>query len=293
MVHLQALQAIADRTGGNRASPGPGYEASVDYVVEVLNAAGYDVDTPTYVGDEDDDDEGGGGRTLGNVVAQIRTGDPRSVVVIGAHLDSVEDGPGIVDNGSGVATLLEIATRLGASAPVRRAVRFTFFGSEEDGAVGSTAYVQSLPPEERRNILLYLNVDMVASANAGYFVQGGKGGSRSESGPPGSAAVAAVLAGELAKTGVSPETIEFVGDDESPFVEADIPSAGAENGDSGKKSEEQARAWGGEAHQRFDPCYHEACDDVSNVNEVVLGRYLRAIAGTTAHFAMSDEAIAR
>jgi aminopeptidase S len=279
MVHLRALQDIADRHGGNRASPSAGYDASVDHVVGVLRAAGFEVATPTYESD---------GCTLRNVVAQTRTGDPGSVVVVGAHLDSVADGPGIVDNGSGVAALLEIATRLGPSAPVRRAVRFAFFGSEEEGAVGSTAYVAGLSEDERGAVLLYLNVDMVASANAGYFVQGGKGGTRAESGPPGSAAVAAVLADELRKTGVQPETIEFVGDDETPFVEADIPSAGAENGDALEKSAEQARAWGGQADEEFDPCYHQACDDLGNVNQVVLDHYLRAIAGTTAHFAMSD-----
>lgn len=283
MVHLRALQAIADRNGGNRAASRPGYEASVDYVVGTLRAGGYDVDTPAY------DAQDGTSRTLRNVIAQTRTGDPGSVVVIGAHLDSVPDGPGVVDNGSGVATLLEIADRLGPRPALRRSVRFAFFGSEEEGGIGSTAYVDGLSAAERRAIVLYLNVDMVASSNGGYFVQGGKGDDRSESGPPGSAAVAAVLAAELAKTGVEPETTEFVGDDEVPFVEAGIPSAGAENGDRRKKSRDQARAWGGRAGQAFDPCYHSGCDDLSNVNEVVLGHYLRAIAGTVGHFATSDD----
>jgi aminopeptidase S len=227
------------------------------------------------------------------VITQTRAGDPGSVVVVGAHLDSVEDGPGIVDNGSGVATLLEIATRLGPDAPVRQAVRFAFFGSEEEGAVGSTAYVAGLSEDERRAITLYLNVDMVASANAGYFVQGGQGGSTAAAGPPGSAAVADVLAEELVKTGVVPERIEFVGDDETPFVEAGIPSAGAENGDAGEKSEAQARAWGGQAGEEFDPCYHQACDDLDNVNQDVLSHHLRAIAGTIARLATSDTELPR
>jgi len=209
--------------------------------------------------------------------------------MIGAHLDSVESGPGIVDDGSGVAALLEIAHQLGASASVRNAVRFAFFGSEENGALGSRGYLDGLSMDDRRKIILYVNVDMVASLNAGYFVQGGRGDEESESGPPGSAAVARVLTDQLTATGVTPEMIEFVGDDEAPFVEAGIPVAGAENGDRKEKTAEQAQAWGGQAGEVYDPCYHLACDRLDNVNRDVLDHYLRALGGTVAHFANSSQ----
>ena len=305
-VHLQALQQIADQHGGNRASPSPGYDASVDYVAGVLRKAGYDVSTPTYqASDEDSDGDSHGDSdsradshsdsapTLRNVIAQTRGGDPDHVVVIGAHLDSVTKGPGIVDDGSGVATLLEIANHLGASPGTRNTVRFAFFGSEEEGALGSAAYVQSLSAADRKKIMLYLNVDMVASPNAGYFVQGGQGDDKSATGPEGSATIAAVLAEQLQRTGVAAETIEFVGDDEAPFVKAGIPAGGAENGDHKKKTEEQTKAWGGQAGEVYDRCYHSACDRLDNVNRVVLSHYLRAIAGTLAHFATSDDKLAR
>ena len=120
-----------------------------------------------------------------NVIAQTRTGDPASVVMIGAHLDSVPDGPGIVDDGSGVASLLEIATQLGADPSVKNTVRFAFFGDEETGAEGSNGYIQGLSNEDRKKIKLYLNVDMVASPNGGYFVQGGKGDDRRRVRPAG------------------------------------------------------------------------------------------------------------
>ena len=94
--------------------------------------------------------------------------------MIGAHLDSVPEGPGIVDNGSGVASLLEIATKLGPDPSVKNAVRFAFFDNEESGAVGSSGYLEGLPEADRQKIKLYLNVDMVASPNGGYFVQGGR-----------------------------------------------------------------------------------------------------------------------
>jgi aminopeptidase S len=281
-VHLEALQRIADQNGGNRAAGTPGYEASVEYVTGVLRAAGFEVNTPTFASDDDD------GATGRNVVAQTRTGNRDAVVMIGAHLDSVEEGPGIVDNGSGVASLLEIATRLGAAPEMQNAVRFAFFGDEESGAVGSTGYVESLPAAELERIQLYLNVDMVASSNGGYFAQGGEGRDEERAGPAGSATVGRVLAEQLAAAGVTaPEIIEFVGDDESPFIEAGIPVGGAENGDAEEKTAQQARDWGGQAGEVYDPCYHQACDSLDNVNRDVLDRYLRAVAGTVARFATS------
>jgi aminopeptidase S len=286
MKHLQALQKIADEHGGNRAAGTPGDDASVEYVVRVLRKAGFKVSTPTY------EASGGHGRRAGepqrNIIAQTRTGDPSQVVMIGAHLDSVEDGPGIVDDGSGVATLLEIATQLGTDPSVENMVRFGFFGGEENGAEGSTGYVEGLSAADRQKIKLYLNVDMVASPNGGYFVQGGKGDDPEEAGPAGSASIARVLADQLVKTGVrSPEIIEFVGDDESAFIEAGIPVGGAENGDEDQKMRRQAKDWGGQAGERYDRCYHQACDNVDNVNRDVLNHYLRALAGTLAHFATS------
>ena len=298
--HLQALQKIADEHDGNRAAGTSGYDASVEYVVDVLRGAGFKASTPTF--DASDGDGEDSSRTQRNVIAQTRTGNPDQVVMIGAHLDSVEDGPGIVDNGSGVATLLEIATQLGPDPSVQNTVRFGFFGDEESGAVGSTGYLEGLSANDRNKIKLYLNVDMVASPNGGYLVQGGEPGGwlrrlspggdndLEATGPPGSATIGRVLADQLTKTGVkSPEIIEFVGDDESPFIEAGIPVGGAESGDDEEKTARQAKAWGGQAGEVYDRCYHEACDTIDNVNHDMLDHYLRAIAGTLAHFATSTD----
>jgi aminopeptidase S len=288
LTHLQALQKIADEHGSNRATGTPGYDASVEYVVDVLRDAGFNPSTPTFEA-SGEDGEGSGGPER-HVITQTRTGNPDQVVMIGAHLDSVPEGPGIVDNGSGVATLLEIATQLGADPSVQNRVRFAFFGDEENGAVGSTAYVKGLSASDRKKIKLYLNVDMVASSNGGYFVQGGKGSDPEETGPPGSAMIARVLADQLTEAGVEgPEFIEFVGDDESPFIEAGIPVGGAENGDEKEKTRKQAKAWGGEAGEPYDRCWDEPCDTIDNVNRDVLNHYMRAIAGTLAHFATSAE----
>jgi aminopeptidase S len=283
--HLQALQKIADEHGGNRATGTPGYDASVDYVVGVLREHGFKVSTPTFdtYGGGDGEEAGGPQR---NVIAQTSTGDSAHVVMIGAHLDSVKDGPGIVDNGSGVATLLEIASRLGAKPSVQNAVRFAFFGGEENDDEGSSGYVQGLSADDRKKIELYLNVDMVASPNGGYLAQGGKGRGREEAGPPGSATIGRVLADQLAKSGVKyPEIIEFGGDDESPFIDAGIPAGGAANGSDEEKTHAQARVWGGQAGESYDPCYHKACDNIDNVNRELLSHYMPALAGTLAYFA--------
>jgi len=284
--HLAALQRIADENAGNRASPGPGYEASVRYVTDVLRAAGYGISAPAYPLPKRRRRRGA--IRCRNVIAQTRTGDPGRVVVAGAHLDSVRKGPGINDNGSGVAALLEVATRLGGSPPVRNAVRFAFWGSEEDDLAGSTHYVRKLSGSDRDAIMAYLNLDMIASPNAGYFVLGGKGKTPAEAGPCGSAQVACVLAGQLAAAGAVARTVPFDREsDYAAFIDAGIPSGGLWAGDRKNKSGKQARRWGGRAGQPFDPCYHTRRDRLGKLDRTALDRFTRATAGTVAHFAAS------
>ena len=284
--HLVALQRIADATGGNRASPGPGYDASVQYVVDSLSSAGYDVSTPAYPLPKRR--RRSGETCCRNVIAQTRTGDRRRVVVLGAHLDSVRKGPGINGNGSGVAALLEIATRLGGSPPVRNVVRFAFWGSEEDDLEGSTHYVDTLSRAERDDILLYLNLDMLASPNPGYFVLGGEGRSRSEHGPPGSAQVVWLLVEQLAATGVVARTVPLDREsDHVPFVDAGIPSAGVWTGDRGTKTRKQARRWGGRPGRPFDPYYHTARDRLDTIDRTALDHVTRAVAGAVCRVAVS------
>ena len=115
-----------------------------------------------------------------DVIAETPDGDPDSVIVVGAHLDSVGVGPGINDNGSGSATILEIAEQIRKVKP-RNKIRFIWFGAEEHGLLGSQAYVDSLPEGERDKIAAMLNFDMVASPNFVRFVYDGD---LSDSEPP-------------------------------------------------------------------------------------------------------------
>ena len=88
-------------------------------------------------------------RFFNQVIAETRGGDPDHVVVVGAHLDSVEAGPGINDDGSGTSLLLAMAQRLARPGhPLKQKIRFGWWGAEEEGLVGSSYYAEQ-PVEGR------------------------------------------------------------------------------------------------------------------------------------------------
>ena len=102
-----------------------------------------------------------------NVLAQTKTGSARNIVVVGAHLDSPSVGPGMNDNGSGVAAVLETALQLGSEPAVPNAVRFAFWGGSKDQLAGSIRYVAGLSRDELNAIALYLNFDELGSPMRG------------------------------------------------------------------------------------------------------------------------------
>ncbi|PRX47947.1 Zn-dependent M28 family amino/carboxypeptidase [Prauserella shujinwangii] len=234
-------------------------------------------------------------RTTYNVIAETKTGRKDNVVMAGAHLDSVTEGPGINDNGTGSAALLETAVQLGGSPKVNNAVRFAWWGAEEFGLVGSTHYVNSLSFEQQLDIALYLNFDMIGSPNAGYFVYDGddSDGVGAGAGPYGSAQIEQRFIDFLEnRAGVPTEGTDFTGrSDYGEFIAVGIPAGGLFTGAEGVKTEEQAAKWGGEAGISYDPCYHAACDTLGNVDRVALDRNGDAMAWVTAQYAMSTEEI--
>ncbi|MGB6181640.1 MAG: M28 family peptidase [Rhodococcus sp. (in: high G+C Gram-positive bacteria)] len=214
-----------------------------------------------------------------NVLAQTRTGSTDDIVMAGAHLDSVPEGPGINDNGSGVASVLESAVQMGGSPDVTNAVRFAFWGAEELGLVGSTEYVEGLSDADRSAIALYLNFDMVGSNNAGYLVYDGDDSDQTgePAGPRGSDAIERVFAQQLAAEDA--EGTDFDGrSDYGPFIEVGIPSGGVFSGADESKSQEQADKWGGVADLPFDPNYHTEQDTLENVDRDALATNARAVA---------------
>ncbi|OBA75382.1 amidohydrolase [Mycobacterium sp. 1554424.7] len=212
-----------------------------------------------------------------NVIAQTKTGSPTDVVMAGAHLDSVPEGPGINDNGSGVAAVLETAVQLGNSPPVHNAVRFAFWGAEELGLIGSRNYVESLNLDGLKNIALYLNFDMLASPNPGYFTYDGDQSLPMDARgqpvvPEGSAGIERTLVAYLKSAGKTAQDTSFDGrSDYGGFTLAGIPSGGLFSGAEGKMSAEQAKLWGGTAEAPFDPNYHQKTDTLDHIDRTALG----------------------
>jgi Zn-dependent M28 family amino/carboxypeptidase len=212
-----------------------------------------------------------------NVIAQTKTGSPTDVVMAGAHLDSVPEGPGIDDNGSGVAAVLETAVQLGNSPAVHNAVRFGFWGAEELGLIGSRNYVESLDLDGLKGIALYLNFDMLASPNPGYFTYDGDQSLPADARghpvvPEGSAGIERTLAAYLNSAGKAAQDTSFDGrSDYDGFTLAGIPAGGLFSGAEEKKSAEQARLWGGTAGEPFDPNYHQKTDTLDHIDRTSLG----------------------
>jgi Zn-dependent M28 family amino/carboxypeptidase len=227
--------------------------------------------------------------TIENVIAESKGGDPNNVVMAGAHLDSVQRGPGINDNGSGSAALLEVAEQMAKVKP-RNKVRFAWWGAEEAGLVGSTAYVNSLSQAEQDKIALYLNFDMVGSPNYVFFIYDGDNsdGVGAPAGPPGSAEIEETFEHFYSSVNEPFKGTDFSGrSDYGPFIAVGIPSGGLFTGAEGIKTAEEAAIWGGTAGQQYDPCYHLACDTYANNNDHALDVNSDAIAFAVLQYAMS------
>ncbi|MFJ5988548.1 M28 family metallopeptidase [Lentzea sp. NPDC092896] len=264
--HLNQFQSIANANGGNRAHGRPGYLASVNWVKSKLDAAGFTtrVQSFTY-----------GGATGYNLIADYPGGDANNVVMLGGHLDSVTAGPGINDNGTGSASILEVALQMKATnfQPTKH-VRFGWWGAEELGLRGSTAYVNSLSTTEKSRIKAYLNFDMTGSPNPGYFVYNGADGQ-----PTGSVALQQRLQAGFTSIGVQTELTNVGGrSDHAAFARAGIATGGTFTGAEVTKTSAQAAKWGGTAGQAFDRCYHRSCDTTSNINVTALDRNADVIA---------------
>jgi Iap family predicted aminopeptidase len=193
-------------------------------------------------------------RLTHNVIAETSGGDDGRVVMAGGHLDSVPGGPGINDNGSAAATLIEAAEAIGVNPPGAR-VRLAFWGAEELGLLGSRHYVRSLAAGERRRIRAYINLDMVGSPNAVPQLYADANARLARM-------LRAVADGPLGKAAAGGSS------DHAPLAAAGIPVNGLYTGSTERGPRGRPR----------DPCYHLACDTLENVNRPVLLRMARAAA---------------
>jgi Zn-dependent M28 family amino/carboxypeptidase len=228
-----------------------------------------------------------------NLIADWKGGNEDETVVVGAHLDSVVSGPGINDNGSGSATILEIAETIAQQkVKPRRALRFAFWGAEESGLLGSEHYVSSLSLDDLGKIYANLNFDMVGSPNYVRFVYDGDGSATETAGPPGSAQIEQVFTRYFASAGLASEPTAFDGrSDYGPFIAVGVPAGGLFSGAEGVKTPEQAAVYGGTAGLAYDPCYHQACDTITNLSTKALNELSDAAAHATLTLAKSKSGL--
>jgi Zn-dependent M28 family amino/carboxypeptidase len=225
-------------------------------------------------------------RETSNVVAETRTGRADRTVMVGAHLDSVPEGPGINDNGSGTSTILEIAEEMDElGIEPENKLRFAFWGAEELGLLGSTRYAEGLSEREAEEIEAYLNFDMLGSANGVRFVYDDAGN------PSGSDRVEDAFLDYFASRDLEAEPDDtLVGrSDHGPFADRGIPVGGLFSGAEGRKTRGEAEDYGGEAGEAHDPCYHQACDDLDNLDPRLLDQMADAAADATLRFAEGSE----
>ena len=262
-----------------------------------------------------------------NLIAETPTGRDDRVIMAGAHLDSVSEGPGIEDNGTGSGALLETALQIAElGIEPRNTIRFAWWGAEEAGLVGSQYYVDSLEKGELKDIELYLNFDMIGSPNFARFVYDGDGDAFGIKGPSGSDDIEALFTEFFSSQGLASEPTAFDGrSDYDAFISAGIPAGGLFTGAEDAKTEEQVALYGGLAEFEgepvsYDPCYHAACDSltpvadgadaelyaalnaaydgallyngvISNVNQQVLEEMADAVAHAILTYAMSTSSV--
>ncbi|KAF2867926.1 aminopeptidase-like protein Y [Massariosphaeria phaeospora] len=206
-----------------------------------------------------------------NVFTETREGDPTNVIMLGAHLDSVQAGAGINDDGSGSTLILELKTAL-EKFKVKNKVRFAWWGAEENGLLGSKYYTQNLNATAANNILTYLNFDMVSRGYFGVF--DGDGSTHNLTGAPGSEVIEKIFVDDYTKKGINVTAARFTGgSDYQSFMNIGKPVGGLHTGTGVEQ----------------DPCYHQACDTIDNPNPTTLTINAKAAAHVLSILATEGE----
>ncbi|SPO22693.1 related to aminopeptidase Y precursor, vacuolar [Ustilago trichophora] len=281
---------------GTLGSPGPVAEGSFVPVAGLTQEVGDALAARLAAGEKvtaDMDLEGVvEDRVTHNVIAETRTGSKEQVIMVGAHSDSVVAGPGINDNGSGSVALLTIAKEL-SKYSVNNAVRFAWWSAEEYGLLGAEHYVGELNQQQKDQIRLYLNFDMIASPNYVLSVHDGDGSTFNLTGPAGSAQAEAMFFDYFKNIAKQP-LIEGPFDgrsDYGPFLDAGIAAGGLDTGAEGLKTEEEAKLFGGKVGIAYDSNYHQAGDTIDNLNMEAFEINAKAIAHAVATYSTSFDSL--
>ncbi|KFY76952.1 hypothetical protein V499_03536 [Pseudogymnoascus sp. VKM F-103] len=220
-----------------------------------------------------------------NIIAQTRGGDPENCVMLGGHSDSVAEGPGINDDGSGSISLLEVATQL-TRFSVTNCVRFAWWAGEEEGLLGSDYYVAQLSAAENQRIRLFMDYDMMASPNFAFQIYNATDAVN----PAGSQQLRELYADYYEAQSLNHTLIPFDGrSDYDAFLRSGVPSGGIATGAEGIKTAAEAEMFGGSAGEWFDPCYHQLCDNLSNLDMVAWEVNTKLIAHSVATYARTLE----
>lgn len=230
-----------------------------------------------------------------NLCAETPYGNPESVIVVGAHLDGVEAGAGINDNGSGSVAVLELAVAFGKALPNSKSkVRFCWWGAEEEGLLGSAHYVNTLTPQQKSVIKTYLNFDMIGSRNYISFIFNGL--SAADPTVRNASTTLTQLFINQFNAAAKPFALEdfasslsAANTDYGPFLFAGIPSGGMSTGASEQKTIAERTAFGGFANAPADSCYHRSCDTVDNIEFTALQSMAKYAAGVLAELATQSD----
>ncbi|GAB7348936.1 hypothetical protein MBLNU459_g7622t1 [Dothideomycetes sp. NU459] len=218
-----------------------------------------------------------------NIIAQTAGGDPDNCVMLGGHSDSVAEGPGINDDGSGSLSLLEVATQL-TKYDVNNCVKFAWWAGEEEGLLGSNYYAFNLSREDNLKIRLFMDYDMMASPNYAYQIYNATNAEN----PVGSEELRILYQDFYESHGLNYTFIPFDGrSDYVGFIVNGIPGGGIATGAEGVKTKEEQKMFGGEAGAWYDPCYHQICDTVENLNLAAWEVNTKLIAHSVATYALS------
>jgi carboxypeptidase Q len=219
------------------------------------------------------------GRTAHNAVAEIPGTDKADeVVMLGGHLDSWHAGTGATDNAAGVAVVMEAARILKAiGARPRRTIRVALWGGEEQGLLGSQAYVREHfgfveePKPEHAKLAGYVNIDSGTGAVRGMTAFG----------PPSAAGVLRDVLASFRDLGVVGATTTATrnrgGSDHTSFNEAGLPGINVTQ----------------DPVQYFSNTWHTQLDTYERISEDDLKKAAIVIASAVYHLAMRDELLPR
>jgi hypothetical protein len=226
-----------------------------------------------------------------DILAETPSGDPTRVLQVGAHIDGVAAGPGINDDGTGTTMNLTIAHQiLKMGLNLKYKIRFGWFSGEEQGLFGSTFAVNQLNSLQTAQTLAMLDYDMIASTNYLPFVYTdcNRTVTPNTCPPPNTEGVLGGHHIDYLKQKLNIDSVPYVFDNRSDYAQwrsRGVPATGLYTGAEGIKTAAQAAAYGGQAGIQADPCYHEWCDTVFNLDEFGLNEFSDALAHSILSFA--------